>query len=233
MLAAVVAMLSWLRMQHNSRRCARPGWKASSVCGVRSTLLDAPVCTVSWPGEGTMLWTKRPSCWPSQAMGVPMSVETRSRTTSHRAPARPTVDQWPGVGPSSVSSTCSPRSTNRPSAVSTGRSASCSPRLRRRQAGERSASRAGLEAEWWMSSSSAARTVSSLTWSASSRRNGAEAAVGTKAPSVAWAGGSEGAAHDMARPGQGHGVGREARKQRGSGAARGGRTTRKLTTTGE
>lgn len=44
---AVVATESGLRMQPSTRRWARPGWKASSVCGLSSTLLLAPVCSSS------------------------------------------------------------------------------------------------------------------------------------------------------------------------------------------
>lgn len=74
--------------------------------------------------------------------------------------------------------------------------------------GGRPASRAGLVAEPWRSSSSAAVVVSSATWVASSRRTGAGAAVGTGAPSVAEAGGVR--AHGMARPGRNAGGNAEA-----------------------
>ncbi|MFF4160793.1 ABC transporter ATP-binding protein [Streptomyces sp. NPDC001678] len=80
-LAAVVAMASWLRMQVSISRWARPGWKASSVCGLRSTLLLASASApapASAPGRGLAARGVRVT------FAAPAPTPARDSATPHR-----------------------------------------------------------------------------------------------------------------------------------------------------
>ena len=86
------------------------------MCQSNGARLAELICASSCPRIGTTSCTSRPPCWVDQANGSP-SIPAQSssqRSADRAAEGAGTSAQCPGVGPSSLSMSGNPRTTQAP-----------------------------------------------------------------------------------------------------------------------